>query len=300
METYWYSQLFLQVINIFNCKTLYHKQNVDNVLATATGKVLSNSPWRHLSTSSLVPKTDNCVILILDNEGDFLESIPFLNSTRLNVSVAAIVSNTSISETSLINSERLGLDLLMLKASYDNTMGGSDEFRLLSPYNKLGKTKKRHIVVSHLFNPPYITKAGLSPKGSDIDIVESLSSRLDFAITYMEGGSFDTVISHVASGLADMCISHLGIVWHRYRMGLAPIVLGPSFLRFAQRHAVPINSLYTISYPFTTHVWAALAVTVIAISLFLGFLNWYATCVSITVVVPHVLCDITGGTSLAK
>ncbi len=54
-----------------------------------------------------------------------------------------------------------------------------------------GNANKRHLDVSYVLSPPDITRDGKTVKGSDVDILESLSSRLSFTVSYKNVQSFN-------------------------------------------------------------------------------------------------------------
>ncbi len=270
-----HAQIMLELISFFNCSTFYSDGqllNRDSAVPKASVQVASSYPWKLLEQTKLAPKNNKCAILILDDPTDYAKALPFLNRTRLDVSVALVAQNDSKLEA--IKNGPVGHELVVVTVQESNPMTENENRFTLSTVNQSGKANKRHLVVSYVISLPYVTRAGATPKGSDVDILESLSSRLGFTTLYKRGQSFNDIISHVADGSSDMSISHTGIMWQRYRLGIAPIVLTPSLLRFMQRHPVPVSSLYTISFPFTQHVWVALVFTVIFTFLFLAFLNW--------------------------
>ncbi len=263
--------IIAKLTSMLACSTFYLQD--DNIVSDAESgiaQVISDSPWKHLEVNYLVPSSDKCAILALESLEDYNLALYSLKKTRLKVSLALLSRNSSmwLSPDDYHPDFKLGL---VNKKNDD----GKDSFayQTISPFDKHGKAKKRQVIVSHLEYPPFITKSGLNPAGSDIDVMDSLSSRLGLTIKHKEAQTFNELVSFVANGNADMCVTHLGIVLHRYRMGLDPVELGHTIVYFAQRYPVPLNSHYTISHPFTVDVWFALIATTLLVCLFLGFLN---------------------------
>ncbi len=144
----------------------------------------------------------------------------------------------------------------------------------LSPYNENGIAKKRNLTISYLVFPPYILAAGLHPVGLDIDIMDTISSRLNITIIYRQANTFNTLVNALVEGQADMCISQPGMTLGRIYAGLDYVFMIIRDIMYAQRHPVPIDSFYTVSQPFSKVVWTCTLVTVIAIAMTFMVLNW--------------------------
>ncbi len=134
----------------------------------------------------------------------------------------------------------------------------------MSPYDNSGRVKDRHLTLSYRPFPPYVLKQ--KPlAGIDIDIMETLSSRLGMTVNYLLTKSYTDVTKAVMQGQADLGISTLGIVWLKYQMGLDATTMVIRNIKIAQLNPLPVDSFYTISYPFSTTVWMSTFGTVAAV-----------------------------------
>ncbi len=147
------------------------------------------------------------------------------------------------------------------------------EHQLFTPYMKNGQAKDRHVSISYTVLNPYVYEKGSNPKGSDIELVKTLSKSLGFTYEYKYAKYFQGLIRNVYSGKADFCISHPSVVLHRYAFGLDVMPLSARRYVLVQRHPTDINSAYTIAQPFTLNVWLALLFTSASMYAVLVFLN---------------------------
>ncbi len=147
------------------------------------------------------------------------------------------------------------------------------ELAYLSPFNEEGLVKNRTMTISYLIFPPFILSAGTIPVGLDADIMNSISSRLDIKLKYRQAKTFNTLVSALAEGHADMCISQPGLTSGRVNMGLDFYFMVFRHIMYAQRYPVPIDSFYTASQPFSNVVWTWIVVTVVAIAITFMMLN---------------------------
>ncbi len=145
----------------------------------------------------------------------------------------------------------------------------------LSPFNKEGRAKNRNITVSYLVFPPYILSAGTKPVGIDVDIMDTISSRLDISIDYRQANTFNTLVNALTEGHADMCISQPGLSTGRVNAGLDYFFMIIRDIKYAQRHPVPLDSFYTVSQPFSKVVWVWTLVTIISIAITFMSFNRY-------------------------
>ncbi len=142
-----------------------------------------------------------------------------------------------------------------------------------SQFHVNGRAKDRNLTVSVVKYPPFVTTVGLPPKGSDIDVVEALAARMDLSLNFLVTPTFEQLVNVVARGKADFTAAHPGLVVHRYAWGAD--IVGVDFRRFhfAQRHARPISSLYTMTHPYTGYAWTATVFTFLCVTLLLICLN---------------------------
>ncbi len=143
----------------------------------------------------------------------------------------------------------------------------------LSPFNRGGHVKNRHVTVSYLVFPPYILSAGSIPTGLDVDILNDISSRLNIAFTYVQSNSFPALIGNLLKGKADMCVSQPSLTLGRANMGLEFFFTVYRSFIFAHRHPAPISSFNTVSQPFSSVVWGLIACSVIALATSFMILN---------------------------
>ncbi len=95
--------------------------------------------------------------------------------------------------------------------------------------------------------------------------MDTLSTRLDLKVNYLFKKSFTDLTKAVMRGQADLSICTLGIVWPRYQMGLDATTMVIRNIKIVQLNPLPVDSFYTISYPFSTMVWMSTFVTVAAV-----------------------------------
>ncbi len=146
---------------------------------------------------------------------------------------------------------------------------------MISPWDEHGKAKRRQVSVSYLIFNPYIVEIGSPPIGIDGTTLETLSKSLDIKVDYVPAKTFTELVDLVATDKVDFCLSHPSIALHRFRMGLDFITMYWRNMFYIQRYPVPVDSLYTVSYPFTIGVWRATLATVIIVALVLSSLNYF-------------------------
>ncbi len=249
--------------------------------------VMSDRPWTLLSPPG------NCVAVVLDKVEDVQDCIHLVNKTRTKVTLilAEVYNNTKfVSDLAL---EPLGQDLHLVWYNNGVIKGlkhiissmllytllesiSSVNFLTGHYHNSIlinGRAKIRHLKVQFVSMQPYVTSQGLIPEGSDVDVMDSLASRLGFSIEYKYTNNFKNLLKFVTEGSSDMCISHSSIALSRYNLGLD--IFASLFRRylFIQRHPVFISSSYTISQPFTLKVWLAILATISAIAVTLTIIN---------------------------
>lgn len=124
--------------------------------------------------------------------------------------------------------------------------------------------------------PPYIIRPGEHPYGIDSDIMDTVASRLNFKLTYVKTGTFNELVGAAFMGRVDMSLGHAGIVWPRFNLGLDCTSMFIRNVHFGQRHPVPVDTFYAITYPFETTLWVCGWVTVLFVCVVLGTLNRYS------------------------
>ncbi len=145
----------------------------------------------------------------------------------------------------------------------------------MSPFDQNGKAVMREITGTYAIIPPYIINPKPPmPTGLDPAIMNLLSKQLNFKMTYKFVPDFTELIKLVLMGQADMSLSQPNFIYQRYTLGLdiSPALTLRSFF-FIKRHPVPLDSMYTISYPFTNTVWLYIFVTIVLIASVLTLFN---------------------------
>ncbi len=143
----------------------------------------------------------------------------------------------------------------------------------MTPYKSNGRAKQRHVSVSYAMLFPFVTNKGSQPKGSDIELVHTLSTSLGFTYDLKYAQDFKDLILNVVTGDADFCISHPAVVVQRYKHGLDVLALSVRKYVLVQRYPIRINSMHTITQPFTLNVWLTIMFTIVSIFVILAFLN---------------------------
>ncbi len=141
----------------------------------------------------------------------------------------------------------------------------------------LGRTKSRHLRVCYTLFPPYVVDPRPpSPLGLDPDLVRALSKHLKIDVTFVPSKDFNELIILLLMGQADMSISQLNLVHPRYALGLdvSPILTQRSMV-FVTRHPVAIDSLSTMTDPFSVIIWVWILISIILVTATLALFNKY-------------------------
>ncbi len=153
----------------------------------------------------------------------------------------------------------------------------------VSPFDQNGKVVTREIAGAYTIVPPYIINpTPPMPTGLDPAIMEVLSIHLKFRITYKFAPNFNELFKLVLMGQADMALSQPNFIYQRYRLGLdmSPGLTLRSIF-FIKRRPVPVDSMYTVFYPFTNTVWLSIFVTIALIACVLTLFNRYTVSFSL-------------------
>lgn len=133
----------------------------------------------------------------------------------------------------------------------------------------------RNLIVTYTEFPPYvIDPTPPMPSGLDPALIQIMANHLGFKYTYMHANDFTQLIMFVILGTADIAITQPNFVSQRYVLGLdlsPPLTLRSFF--FISRHPVPVDKLYTITYPFTETVWLVIFGTIAMIAFVIVVIN---------------------------
>ncbi len=147
----------------------------------------------------------------------------------------------------------------------------SDQYQY-SPYDKQGRSKHRHVIVSYSPKKPYIMDVGANLAGSDVEVVRSISSRLSVTAEFGQQ-SYSGLTRSLVDKSADMSVCQVSIVVQRYQLGLDFAVLIFRKVGLVQRHPVPKTSAYTMMCPFELNVWLTILLATILVGITLGAIS---------------------------
>ncbi len=137
------------------------------------------------------------------------------------------------------------------------------------------KSQKRKMTVCYTLFPPYVVNPmEPNPIGLDPELIRTLAKYLNIEVTFKFAKTFTDLIMFLLFGQADMAISQPNLVHPRYELGLdiSPALTQRNFY-FIVRHPVPVDSFYTVVYPFSNGVWAGTLASVILVACTLAILN---------------------------